>query len=242
MKNTMALFGLTTLSGLSTLGQAGSKRAPAMFVGHGSPMNLIDDNTFTRAWKRIGKQLQQDGNRPQAILVISAHWQSAQTKVSTSANPETIYDFHGFPQDLYEMTYPAPGVSNSLSMVQSAVQSLDISADPDYGLDHGAWAVLQHLFADASIPVFQLSLGRGLDMQRHYDLGTELAALRVRGVMILASGNMIHNLRAARLYRARGEEQIIEDWAQAFDADIVESLNNRNHKTLIEMPTHARGC
>lgn len=172
---------------------------PVLFIGHGSPMNAIEDNAWTRALRALGKRLP----RPRAILCISAHWLSPGVHVASTDKPETIHDFGGFPRALYEVQYPAPGApalaARTLALLDPALAA---SADPSYGLDHGAWQVLVHLFPDADVPVAQLSI----DMRRpgvaHYAIGRMLAPLRDEDVLILASGNIVHNLGALRFDNA----------------------------------------
>jgi 4,5-DOPA dioxygenase extradiol len=163
---------------------------PVLFIGHGSPLNGIEENEFSHGWEAIAKTIP----RPQAILCISAHWETNGTLVTAMEKPRTIYDFYGFPQALYHVKYPAPG---SPWLAHETIQTLvSTTAGPDYkwGLDHGCWIVLKRMFPDADIPVVQLSLDRTQQARYHYDLAKELAPLRKKGVLILASGNMVHNL------------------------------------------------
>jgi 4,5-DOPA dioxygenase extradiol len=193
---------------------------PVLFVGHGSPMNLIQDNAFTRFLKLEGRSLP----RPSAILVISAHWETSGTKVLAVEKPKTIHDFSGFPRELYEINYAAPGSPEFAQKTLDALRAYDAAADTSWGLDHGSWAVLHHMFPRAEIPVFQLSLNRRLPMAAHLELAKSLRPLREQGVLILASGNITHNL---------GEidwncDAPVMSWAQDFDECIKAALLDRD--------------
>lgn len=163
---------------------------PALFVGHGSPMNAIEDNAFHRTWLELGRRLP----RPRAILCVSAHWETRGTSVSGASRPETIHDFYGFPRELFAVRYPAPGDPGLAADVAARVAGTPIRIDPDRGLDHGAWSVLRALFPEADVPVLQLSLDTARPGAWHYALARELAPLRDEGVLILGSGNIVHNL------------------------------------------------
>jgi 4,5-DOPA dioxygenase extradiol len=179
-----------------TLGQSSeisniSERMPVLFVGHGSPMNAIEDNEASRGWKAIAKTIP----RPTAILCISAHWETWGTKVTAMPTPRTIHDFGGFPRPLYEAQYPAPGDPALATQICELVKPFDMALDQDWGLDHGCWSVLIQMFPAADIPVLQLSLDTARTPQVQYDLAKELAPLRQQGVLIIGSGNIVHNLR-----------------------------------------------
>jgi 4,5-DOPA dioxygenase extradiol len=164
---------------------------PVLFVGHGSPMNAIEDNEFSRGWRNVGGTLP----RPKAILCISAHWETWGTLVTAMKKPRTIHDFGGFPRDLYEVQYPAPGSPTLAQETRTVVKKTDVSLDNDRGLDHGCWSVLSRMFPGADVPVIQMSLDSTKPPRDHYDLGKELAPLRQKGVLIVGSGNIVHNLR-----------------------------------------------
>lgn len=166
-----------------------NQRMPVLFVGHGSPMNAIEDNEFSRAWTALGEALPV----PQAILCISAHWETAGTSVTAMEQPRTIHDFYGFPGELFEMTYPTPGAPRLAELTRQVVRAADVHLDHEWGLDHGTWSVLCRMYPKADIPVYQMSLDRTQSAQDHYGLAQELTPLREQGVLIVGSGNVVHN-------------------------------------------------
>jgi len=198
---------------------------PALFVGHGSPMNAIEDNEFCQAWIEAGRSLP----RPQAILCVSAHWETSGTQVTAMEQPRTIHDFGGFPPALYAQQYPAPGSPALARLVQETVKDVRIDLDASWGLDHGAWSVLIRMFPQADIPVVQLSLDTTQPPAFHYALGQALRPLRNRGILIVGSGNVVHNLRAARL----DDEHGAYDWAREFDATARRLIVARDHQALV---------
>lgn len=190
---------------------------PALFIGHGSPMNTLQDNGYTRAWREMGRRLP----RPRAVLVVSAHWFFGATAVTAMRKPRTIHDFYGFPPELFDFEYPASGAPDVAQEIVEAVKPQWVGLDRDqWGLDHGAWSVLAHLYPDADVPVVQLSINALKPLEYHLDLAARLASLRRKGVMILASGNVVHNLRKVQLQRP----DAAFDWAERFDDAVVEQL------------------
>ena len=196
-------------------------KMPVLFVGHGSPMNIIDDNSFTRTLYELGKTLQ-----PKSILVISAHWVIDKTKVVSVDHPNTIHDFYGFPEELYRIQYPAPGAPQLAQELAPVAESTE-----EWGLDHGSWAVLRLMFPEAKIPVTQLSLNRIRTLQQHFELGHELRRLREQGVLIIGSGNLVHNLREI-VWRT---EAPAFEWAVEFDAIVEKELSARSWDRLVDL-------
>ncbi|MBO9518725.1 MAG: 4,5-DOPA dioxygenase extradiol [Porphyrobacter sp.] len=206
-------------------------KMPALFVGHGSPMNTLERNGFTDAWRAFGRQLP----RPKAILVISAHWYFGATAVTAMARPRTIHDFYGFPQALFDFDYPAPGDPDLAGEIVELVKPNWVGLDRDqWGLDHGTWSVLAHLYPEADIPVVQLSLNALRPLDYHLDLARRLAPLREQGVMILASGNVVHNLSLLKW----NEPDLAYDWAERFDDAVVAQITQDpdNILSLAEHP------
>jgi len=200
-------------------------KMPVVFVGHGSPMNIIADNSYTRSLHDLGRKLP----RPEAVLVVSAHWQTRKTMITSSQMPPTIYDFYGFPKQLYQTKYGCPGAPEKAALVQNITQQI-VRCDEKRGLDHAAWAVLVHMYPEADIPVMELSLDVELSPAEHYGLGKKLAPLRNEGILIMGSGNMVHNLSQVNFEQEAGGEY---DWAVQFDRLTEELLINRDHRQLI---------
>jgi 4,5-DOPA dioxygenase extradiol len=198
-------------------------KMPALFVGHGSPTNAIEDNEFSRSWADIGRRLP----KPTAILCISAHWETEGTHVAAMETPKTIHDFYGFPRPLYDMRYPAPGSPSLAQRVHGGVRTTDVQLNHDWGLDHGAWSVLCRMFPTADIPVVQVSLDRTKDAAFHYALGRELRGLRSQGVLILGSGNLVHNLGLIRW------KDTAYDWAVEWDETMKGLIRSGDHDAII---------
>lgn len=209
-------------------------RMPAVFFGHGSPMNAVEQNRYTRAWRAFGQSIP----KPKAVLAVSAHWYINATAALATPIPRTIHDFYGFPQALYDVEYPAPGDPELAAALQELVKPIWVGLDRDsWGLDHGTWSVLVHVFPEADVPVVQLSIDATKPASYHYELGRRLDALRDQGVLILGSGNIVHNLRLlSRTDRGRGY-----DWAARFDADVQRYLAEGDARALTEYERHPDG-
>ena len=202
-----------------------SDRMPVVFLGHGSPMNAIEDTEFSRSWTELGRALP----RPQAILVVSAHWMTrGSTLIDVSAMPRTIHDFYGFPKAMFDFQYPAPGSPDLARELVSLLASHHAREDDTWGLDHGAWTVLKFIYPGADVPVFQLSIDMSRDLNEHFEIGKALSELRDRGVLILGSGNVVHNLGAMRF---GGKPQ---DFALEFDTLFADRLTDRDFKILTD--------
>jgi len=204
-------------------------RLPVVFIGHGSPMNTLAVNAYTQAWRSFGATLR----APKAIVVISAHWYVGETAVTAMATPKTIHDFYGFPAELFAYQYPAAGDPALATEVQRLLAPVDVRADQGWGLDHGAWSVLAHMFPGAPVPVIQLSIDGTQPADVHYQLGAKLAPLRDQGVLLLASGNVVHNLRLMR----RSDDARAFPWAEEFNTAVRERLLERDHAALMNPTT-----
>lgn len=198
-------------------------KMPVLFVGHGSPMNAIEENAFTKSLEKLRTKLP----KPKAVCVVSAHWVTRGSQVNAEAWPKTIHDFYGFPPPLFEVQYPAPGAPKEAKRL--ALEN-HLETDHKWGLDHGAWSVLRHIYPQADVPVFQLSLDHARTFAEHVELGSELRELRERGVLILGSGNLVHNLRRIN-WNMPGSAY---PWAEEFDAKVKKALDTRDVKTLAE--------
>lgn len=217
-------------------------KTPVLFVGHGNPMNTLEDNGYTQAWQAFGKHL----HRPRALLVISAHWYFGATAITAMRQPRTIHDFYGFPKALFDFEYPAPGDPDLAREIVELVKPHWVGLDHDqWGIDHGTWSVLAHMYPRADIPVLQLSINALRPLEYHLQLAASLAPLREKGVMIIASGNVVHNLRRLQ-WR---ELQLAYDWAERFDdavmeqvsqapEDILRVLDHPDYELAVPTPDH----
>ena len=201
-----------------------TKRMPAIFFGHGSPMNTLDDNRYTRAWAELGAK----AGRPKAILAVSAHWYTRGTAVTAMEKPKTIHDFYGFPQELYDVQYPAPGDPALAERVRKLLAPVDVALDQSWGLDHGTWSVLKHAFPNADVPIVQLSIDGTRPAAFHHALGVHLAPLRDEGVLIAGSGNVVHNLGV--MGRNGGAPY---DWAVRFNDYVRDAIGSRQYERVI---------
>jgi 4,5-DOPA dioxygenase extradiol len=204
-------------------------KLPVLFIGHGSPMNGIEDNEFSRTWAKFGKEIP----KPKAVLVISAHWLTNGTHITAMENPKTIHDFGGFPQALFDVQYPAKGSPELAKTTSELITSTHIGLDHDWGLDHGTWSVVRHMYPNADIPVLQLSIDYNKPAQYHYDFAKQLASLRKKGVLIIGSGNMVHNLRMVAWDKLQ-EPEYGFDWAIEMNTIFKEKISNNDFKSLID--------
>jgi 4,5-DOPA dioxygenase extradiol len=202
---------------------------PIVFIGHGSPMNGIENNLFSNQWKTMGQQLP----TPEAVLVVSAHWLTEGTMVTAMEKPKTIHDFGGFPPALYEIQYPAPGLPVLANETKQLLTNTDVHLDHEWGLDHGTWTVVRHMYPNANIPVLQLSIDYYQPAQYHYDLAKQLLSLRNKGVLIIGSGNMVHNLHMVEFSKIN-EPGFGFDWAHELNFLFKKHIADGNHKALIE--------
>lgn len=216
-----------TLKDLSKISESfePSPLMPVLFLGHGSPMNAIEDNAFSREWRKLGQTLP----KPNAIVCVSAHWETPGTFVTAMPKPKTIHDFGGFPKELFAVEYPAPGSLAIAEETKKAITMATVGLDHEWGLDHGCWSVIMHMYPKADIPIIQLSLDYRKDPAYHYELGQQLQALRKKGVMIIGSGNMVHNLGIMDWRNANGGYE----WAVKANDMFKNLISNSDHKSLI---------
>lgn len=209
--------------------QKQEKLMPVLFIGHGSPMNGIEDNEFSQRWAQMGKEIP----KPAAVLVVSAHWMSKGTRITAMDYPKTIHDFGGFPQALFDVQYAAPGNPALAKEAATLVKSTQIELDHDWGLDHGTWTIVRHMYPDAGIPVLQLSIDYNKTPQYQYDLARELYGLRKKGVLIIGSGNMVHNLRMVA-WDKMDVPGFGYDWALELNSKFKQLISDGNHQPLID--------
>jgi len=206
---------------------------PVIFIGHGSPMNGIENNEFSQSWARLAKNIPV----PKAVLVVSAHWYTHGTFVTAMDFPSTIHDFGGFPQALFDVQYPAPGDAELAAEIPGLVNATSVGLDHDWGLDHGTWTIVRHMYPNANIPVLQLSIDYTKSPQQHYEIAKEIYALRKKGVLLLGSGNMVHNLRMLSWDMINGGGY---DWANEMNDKFKNLILNGDHKPLIDYRTLGR--
>lgn len=225
------------LSDLNKMTQpfASTDKMPVLFLGHGSPMNAIEENEFVTGFRNIGRQIQ----KPKAIVCVSAHWETKGTYVTAMEKPKTIHDFGGFPQALFDVQYPAPGSPALAGEVKDMVHKTPVGLDMKWGLDHGAWTVIKHLYPNADVPVIQMSLDYSQGPQYHYDLARELAALRQKGILIIGSGNMVHNLGMVAWDRLN-DDTYGYDWALEAREKMNTYILTGDHASLIQYPSQGK--
>lgn len=219
---------MNPLKSLASLQTTGGKPMPVLFIGHGSPMNGIETNIYSEEWIKLGKEIP----TPNAVLCVSAHWLTRGTHVTAMEKPKTIHDFGGFPQALFDVQYPAPGDPKLAKETADLIQLTTVGLDHDWGLDHGTWTIVRHMFPEANVPVLQLSIDYYQSPEFHYKLGKELAELRNKGVLIIGSGNMVHNLRMVA-WDKQDQAGYAYDWADYINAQFKEKILSGEHQQLI---------
>lgn len=210
-------------------------KMPVMFLGHGSPMNAIEENEFVSGFRKAGNEIP----KPKAILCVSAHWETKGSYVTAVEHPKTIHDFGGFPQALFDVQYPAPGSPALAKEVKELVKQTDIGLDEKWGLDHGAWSVIKHMYPNADIPVLQLSIDYTQNASYHYSLAKQLAALRNKGILIVGSGNMVHNLGMVAWDKMKADNYAFE-WAEEASTKMKQFILQDNHQALIDFKTQGK--
>lgn len=212
-----------------------SPRMPVLFLGHGSPMNAIEENEFVHGFRNIAKKIP----KPKAVLCISAHWETRGTYVTAMSKPKTIHDFGGFPKELFNVQYPAPGSPTLANQTKNLITKTTVGLDQNWGLDHGAWSVIKHLFPNADVPVIQMSLDYTKDPQYHYELAKELSALRNKGILIVGSGNMVHNLGLIAWDKLSAPEYGF-DWCLEARSKMTRYILDNNHSPLINYKSQGK--
>ncbi len=212
-----------------------TEKMPALFLGHGSPMNAIEENEFVAGFRKIGNEIP----KPNAILCVSAHWETRGTFVTAMEHPKTIHDFGGFPKELFDVQYPAPGSPELAKETRNIVKKTDVGLDEKWGLDHGAWSVIKHLYPDADVPVIQMSLDYSQAPQFHYELAKELSSLRKKGVLIIGSGNMVHNLRMVAWDKLNSDDYGY-DWAIEASEKMKQFIISGDNSQLINFRSQGK--
>ncbi|WP_372775110.1 4,5-DOPA dioxygenase extradiol [Mangrovibacterium sp.] len=225
-----ATLGIMKLNALNTSIEnwGNTPKMPVLFLGHGSPMNAVEENEFVQGFRKVSSEIE----IPKAIVVISAHWETKGTQVTAMENPRTIHDFGGFPKELYEIQYPAPGLPQLAKDIKTMSTNSDVSLDEKWGLDHGAWSVIRHMYPQANIPVIQLSLDYYKSPKQHFELGRQLYELRNKGVLIVGSGNLVHNLRMVNWQKLN--ENFGYDWAIDANEKMKQFILDGNYQALID--------
>ncbi|WP_199489117.1 4,5-DOPA dioxygenase extradiol [Mesonia sp. K7] len=217
-----------------TSSMSNTDKMPVLFLGHGSPMNAIEENEFVQGFRKIGKEIE----KPNAILCISAHWETRGTYVTAMQNPPTIHDFGGFPQALFDIQYPAPGSPELANQTKQLITKTKVELDDKWGLDHGAWSVIKHLYPNADIPVIQMSIDYTQPAHYHYELAKQISALRQKGVLIIGSGNMVHNLRMVAWNKLN--EEFAFDWATEANEKMKNHILSDDFQPLIDFKSQGR--
>lgn len=217
-----------------TSSMSNTDKMPVLFLGHGSPMNAIEENEFVQGFRKIGKEIE----KPNAILCISAHWETRGTYVTAMQNPPTIHDFGGFPQALFDIQYPAPGSPELANQTKQLITKTKVELDDKWGLDHGAWSVIKHLYPNADIPVIQMSIDYTQPAHYHYELAKQISALRQKGVLIIGSGNMVHNLRMVAWNKLN--EEFAFDWATEANEKMKNHILSGDFQPLIDFKSQGR--
>jgi len=217
-----------------TSNMSNTGKMPVLFLGHGSPMNAIEENEFVQGFRKIGESIQ----KPSAILCISAHWETRGTFVTAMQNPRTIHDFGGFPQALFDVQYPAPGSPELAKETQELVTKTHVELDDKWGLDHGAWSVIKHMYPNADIPVIQMSIDYTKPARYHFELAKEIQTLRQKGVLIIGSGNMVHNLRMVAWNKLN--EEFAFDWATEANEKMKSHILNGDYQPLIDFKSQGK--
>ncbi|MBK7762541.1 MAG: 4,5-DOPA dioxygenase extradiol [Bacteroidetes bacterium] len=212
-----------------------TEKMPTLFLGHGSPMNAIEENEFVNGFRKAGNEIP----KPKAILCVSAHWETKGSFVTAVEHPKTIHDFGGFPQALFDVQYPAPGSPALAKEVKELVKKTEIGLDEKWGLDHGAWSVIKHMYPKADIPVLQLSIDYTQNAQYHYNLAKEIAALRSKGILIVGSGNMVHNLGLVAWDKMQTDNYAYE-WADDASKKMKQCILDGNHQSLIDFKSQGK--
>lgn len=224
-----ATFGIMKLNAFNTILEKweNTPKMPVLFLGHGSPMNAVEENEFVQGFRKVSSEIV----TPKAILVVSAHWETKGTLVTAMENPRTIHDFGGFPKDLYDIQYPAPGMPELAKELKKMTQSTEVLLDEKWGLDHGAWTVIRHMYPEANIPVIQLSLDYYKNPMQHFELAKELSELRNKGILVVGSGNLVHNL--GKVHWQKVNENFGYDWAIEANDKMKQFILDGNHQALI---------